>query len=78
MLFDFGGYFVLPFEGNKNISARFGRLLTFQNRDMRRSVAPIRVNLASGHYMHMEVRSFLSGDNSVVLDEIQAIGVVCL
>ena len=78
MSFNFIGDLVFSLDGDEDIFAGLCRLFSLHNRDVGRSVTPLRAFFAAWHYMHMEVRRFLSGDDAVVLDEIQTVRIINL
>ena len=71
-------YLVLPFQAYAHVTVRSRWSLSLDHCDMRRSVAPIATDLAPRHHVHMEVRSILTGDHAVVLNQVKPVGVVCL
>ena len=70
--------FVLSFQAYAHIAVRSCWSLPLYHRDVRRSVSPIATKHAPRHDVHMKVRSILTGDHAVVLNQVKPIGVVCL
>ena len=74
---DFIGNFILAFEADHHVVRRTSRFLPFELCDMRRAVAPVATDPATGDDVHVEVWRALPRDDAVVLNEIHALGVVC-
>ena len=70
--------FVLSFQAYAHITSRTCRSLSLQYRNVRRAVSPFAAELAPRRHVHVKMRGVLTGDHSVVLNQVKPIGVVCL
>lgn len=70
-------YLLFPLQADDHVAFQSRRSLPLQNCDVWRAVSPVTAGPAAGHDVHVKVRCVLTGHDTVVLYEVDPVGIVC-